>query len=254
MRRRTVRDLSVLASMVLLSAALLLAGHLVARDLDPVTLPSRELTPALLERLTVLMLGFLGAATLLWLLLSALLSVVAALGARLGHHRLEARIRRILPGFLSRLGVAAVGGSILLAAPAQAAVPQGQTAGLATSQDETQPAAGWATQPENPGDASGQEQQPPAVLSPGWFPQRISLPLQRMLGAATRTSPEVVVHPGDTLWSIAARHLDRDATAGDIADAWPRWYAANRDAIGPDPDRLAVGLVLSPPDPGGSRR
>ena len=249
MRKETPRDLAVFMSMSLLSTALLFGGHLVARSLDPGALPSMDLTPALLERLTGLVLGFLGAATLLWLLLSILLSLVAALGSRMGHHRLDVRIRRLLPGFLSRLGVAAVGGSILLATPAQAAVPPGQAA----SQHAVPPVAGLAAQPEGPGDASGHAQSPPAVLSPGWFPQRISLPLQRMLGAATRTSPEVVVNPGDTLWSIAARHLDPDATAGDIADAWPRWYAANRETIGPDPDKLAVGLVLSPPDPGDSR-
>ncbi|MGL3804968.1 LysM peptidoglycan-binding domain-containing protein [Paeniglutamicibacter sp. R2-26] len=249
MHTTSVRDLAAFLSMALLSSVLLCGGHLVARSLDPGALRSMELTPALLERLTGLMLGFLGAATLLWLLLSTLLSLVAALGARTGHHRLDARIRRLLPGFLSRLGVAAVGGSILLATPAQAAVPPGQTA----SQGAVLPVARPAAQSEGPGDALGQAQSPPALLSPGWFPQRISLPLQRMLGAATRTLPDVVVHPGDTLWSIAARHLGPDATDGDIADAWPQWYAANRETIGPDPDRLGVGLVLSPPDPGDSR-
>ena len=99
-----------------------------------------------------------------------------------------------------------------------------------------------------PGTAPDAAADESTVLSPGWLPHRISLPLQRLLGGGTRTSQEVVVRPGDTLWSIAARHLDPEATAGDIAESWPQWYAANRELIGPNPDRLAVGLVLTEPE------
>jgi resuscitation-promoting factor RpfA len=59
----------------------------------------------------------------------------------------------------------------------------------------------------------------------------------------------VVVHRGDTLWSIAAEHLGPQATLQDVADAWPRWYAANRTVIGPDPDLLLPGQQLSAPAP-----
>jgi resuscitation-promoting factor RpfA len=57
----------------------------------------------------------------------------------------------------------------------------------------------------------------------------------------------VVVAPGDSLWSIAERHGEPDAAAADVAVAWPRWYAANRHVIGPDPDLLQVGTVLRVP-------
>ena len=50
----------------------------------------------------------------------------------------------------------------------------------------------------------------------------------------------VVVRPGDSLEGIA-RQLYGDA------GAWPQIYAANRDAIGPDPNRLEVGLELTLP-------
>jgi hypothetical protein len=62
-------------------------------------------------------------------------------------------------------------------------------------------------------------------------------------------SGEVVVHRGDTLWSIAAAHLGPYGDARSIAAEWPRWYAANRDLIGDDPDLLTVGARLRPPDP-----
>lgn len=58
---------------------------------------------------------------------------------------------------------------------------------------------------------------------------------------------EVVVAPGDTLWSLAAESLGPDASAAEIAAEWPRWHAANRDVIGPDPDQLTVGMVLERP-------
>jgi hypothetical protein len=57
----------------------------------------------------------------------------------------------------------------------------------------------------------------------------------------------VVVRPGDSLWTIAADHLDRDAGTAQVAASWPRWYAANASAIGADPDMLAVGTVLVVP-------
>ena len=69
-------------------------------------------------------------------------------------------------------------------------------------------------------------------------------------GAADGSSDEadhVVVHRGDSLWSIAARHLGEQATDADVADAWPRWYAANRELIGEDPDLLLPGQVLVVP-------
>ena len=65
------------------------------------------------------------------------------------------------------------------------------------------------------------------------------------LGAAL--IEEVAVRRGDTLWSIAARHLDPDARADDIARAWPLWWQANRAVIGADPDLILPGQVLHPP-------
>jgi len=50
----------------------------------------------------------------------------------------------------------------------------------------------------------------------------------------------LVVRPGDSLAGIA-RQLYGDAAA------WPQIYAANRAAIGPDPNHLEVGLELTLP-------
>ncbi|KGN37072.1 LysM peptidoglycan-binding domain-containing protein, partial [Knoellia aerolata] len=72
-----------------------------------------------------------------------------------------------------------------------------------------------------------------------------------LLGArgAAGTADEVVVHRGDSLWSIAARHLGPDASAAEIDRSWRRWFALNRDRVGPDPDLILPGQVLRVPGP-----
>lgn len=57
----------------------------------------------------------------------------------------------------------------------------------------------------------------------------------------------VLVAPGDTLWSIAARSLGPAAHDGEIAVAAGRWYLENREVIGPDPDLIRPGQRLVAP-------
>jgi hypothetical protein len=58
---------------------------------------------------------------------------------------------------------------------------------------------------------------------------------------------EIVVRAGDSLWTLAARRLGPGASDAEIAAAWPRLYAANRAAIGTDPDLIHPGQRLLPP-------
>ncbi|MBO9705650.1 MAG: hypothetical protein J7474_09090, partial [Arthrobacter sp.] len=95
----------------------------------------------------------------------------------------------------------------------------------------------------------------PGSLDPGWTPSA-GLPEAGHLAAGPRRSPathpsaprEVEVRSGDSLWILAARELGLEATDVEIARYWPRWYAANRDVIGGDPNRLLPGTVLTVPD------
>ncbi|MHB1615065.1 MAG: LysM peptidoglycan-binding domain-containing protein [Actinomycetes bacterium] len=96
---------------------------------------------------------------------------------------------------------------------------------------------------------------PPSL--PSWTPDRpaasslADAATAILVPAASRPtssmSDEVVVHRGDTLWTLAARHLGPTATPGEIARAWPRWYQANRQLIGPDPGLIYPGERLTVP-------
>ena len=60
-------------------------------------------------------------------------------------------------------------------------------------------------------------------------------------------APVVVVHRGDTLWAIAARHLGGRPSDTQIDASWRTWYAANRAVIGNDPNLILPGQQLRPP-------
>lgn len=70
--------------------------------------------------------------------------------------------------------------------------------------------------------------------------------------AAPPAGTHVMVR-GECLWHIASDRLlaqhGRTPTDDEVADATQAWWQANADVIGPDPDRLLPGQVLSPPDP-----
>ena len=64
----------------------------------------------------------------------------------------------------------------------------------------------------------------------------------------SKAQPRVVrVERGDTLWSIAARDLGRDASSAEIASAASLWHQANQAVIGPDPDLIFPHQQLTPP-------
>lgn len=102
-------------------------------------------------------------------------------------------------------------------------------------------------------------------VDPGWRapapppvpPPTVAVPADPLLLDGRRAVPDertlVTVRRGDTLWDLAARHLGPQATDAEIAAEWPRWYAANREAVGDDPDLLLPGRQLQAPGDGGNR-
>ena len=73
-------------------------------------------------------------------------------------------------------------------------------------------------------------------------PARPSAPL-----ASPATKP-VVVHTGDSLWSIARAELPSDGRSdAAVAASWPRWWRTNYAQIGDNPNAIHPGQQLTPP-------
>ncbi|HET7800123.1 MAG TPA: LysM domain-containing protein [Humibacillus xanthopallidus] len=109
-----------------------------------------------------------------------------------------------------------------------------------------------------PGSAASQRADTPSDATPGFRPTR-PLPSHDGVGSSLLAPPPrpdvaaldtVTVRRGDSLWSIAARHLTAGASDAEVARAWPRWFAANRAVIGEDPDLIRPGMQLVPPREG----
>lgn len=168
---------------------------------------------------TVLVTGCASAAMLslgwLWVLVS-LLTLDAALGRR--------RRRPGVPRLLRRAVLAACGlgvmSSLSLPASAGSSPPPSPLTGLAVPDRTTD--TRWV-----------------GHLATGDPPAR---PL-----AADRF---VVVAAGDSLWSLAVAHLPNGAATAAVDAHWRAIHAANRAAIGADPDLIRPGLRLQlPPVP-----
>lgn len=59
--------------------------------------------------------------------------------------------------------------------------------------------------------------------------------------------PTVVVQPGDCLWELARRHAPGATSDLDVARLTRAWHETNRAVIGPDPDVVHPGQVLTVP-------
>jgi nucleoid-associated protein YgaU len=181
-------------------------------------------------------------AVLCWLSAGLLLSLAAQ--ARRQDGRLDRLARAITPLAVRRLaalllGAGLVGAPVVLALPAQA----DRTVTTATAQ---------ASPAEPPVDVPALERWTPDRPAPPVVSPRhpVAEPLALLVSRphpGRTVSDHVVVRRGDTLWDIAARALGTGASDADIAASWPRWHAANRSTIGPDPDLILPGQLLRPP-------
>jgi nucleoid-associated protein YgaU len=171
-------------------------------------------TDALLAEVSATLLWFVAA----WLALGIVATLLASTPGLAGR-LFGAASRRLLPAAVRRIVAGSAGLGVLLApvpaAIATSAAPIGQPVAAAL------PAPVW-----------------PGAASPVHRPDPPPAPAKR----------SVRVRPGDSLWLIAAHRLGPNARPADVAAAWPRWYAANRDVIGADPDLIRPGQLLTPPD------
>jgi hypothetical protein len=129
--------------------------------------------------------------------------------------------RLVLPASVRTASGLALGIGLVVAAPAALAAPAAVPSAVAV--------------PDWPAGEPG----PATPAPPDWPP-----------GAATPTPTGHVVAPGDCLWRIVEQRLAASGnppTDAAVAHGVDRWWSANADVIGPDPDLIRPGQVLLPP-------
>lgn len=174
-------------------------------------------------------------ALLAWITLVLVGTALAALPGAVGRASSQV-VGAITPAAVRRtarlaLGVAVAAGPVALTAgPAAAYSPSGPVATQAAADPADLPLIERPTRPD----------QTPRPAAP------VNSPSPTTDSPVEPPTP-VVVQPGDSLWTIAARHLGPGASDAQIAAAWPRWYEANRDVIGDDPNLIVPGATLTPP-------
>lgn len=220
--------------------------------------------PSTLDEVVTTVTAALGVLVAVWLGLGFVVAALAHLPGRVGSwaDRLAGGVSPEVTRRLAAALVGAVVGTVACPSPAvgAAAPPPGFTVTTGESIERTPapdlPGPGFGVTVRST--ASTPEERTP---SPGWTPTRPAKrpqaptelvsagrrPAGSVSPAASAGAAEVVVVRGDSLWAIAARHLGPGATDAEVAREWPRWYVANRDTIGADPDLLLPGQVLRVP-------
>ena len=184
--------------------------------------------PASLDEALAQGAALVGSACLGWLWLVTGLTVLEAVDlgthARLG---CPTGLRRLV---LAACGVALAGG---LAGPAQATDP-----GDSAARDRGAHVVAGLALPER---TTG-------VTAPVRPVQATAQATAEATAAAREVQEPVVVAPGDSLWSVAARLLPATASDVEVAALWRRIYAANRVLIGEDPGLIRPGQRLVVPE------
>ncbi|QTE30288.1 LysM peptidoglycan-binding domain-containing protein [Pengzhenrongella sicca] len=206
--------------------------------------PARPAEALRIDQLVELGVLAAGVAIACWLALGAAVAVGCAVSQAFGRTWSggERFVARRAPALVRRLLVLAVGAGVGASA---AIVPAG-------AQDVAPPAdLGWAvTLPTGPAidqTAAAPASQPAPAPAPASAPPTAVAPDAVVAPQAVVAPEVVVVRPGDSLWRIAAESLPAGASPAEIAAAWPRWYAANRSTVGPDPGRIHPGQELTAP-------
>ncbi|MEO8222619.1 MAG: hypothetical protein ABI563_17750 [Specibacter sp.] len=273
MKRQTRADLAMTAAVLFLGASLVFSGTSLLR-LHWQTIESAQ--PLDLAELLGVAGAGAGIALLCWWLLAMACACVAAVAHARGAAKVAAFAAACSPAFMRRV-VGAVLGLNLLAAPLLAAAAAPGVDPLWRA-DTVVSSAGPSTPAPNPaGPTTTADPLPPVLaqpLEPQWVPRAPATAPDLLVRPSTRPAPgsagaknttggtppaspstkepdssslEVVVKNGDSLWTIVAAALGPFSTDVEVAQAWPRWYSANRDTIGADPNYILPGQVLHAP-------
>ncbi len=164
----------------------------------------------------------------------------------------------LVPALVHRGTAVVLGVTLAAGAPAASPAVDAIDPGWRPTTPITTTTTGQAAAPVRSDPATPTDPVEPAP-DPGWRPtatppvpaRTVAEPIDPVLLSGARQPADervlVTVRRGDTLWDLAARGLGSTASDAEIAAEWPRWYAANRDVVGADPDLLVPGQQLVPP-------
>ena len=236
-----------------------------------VTTPQALVDAAGVDALLVPVAAAAGWACWGWGVLGLVLTALSALPGAAGRTA-DLLLVAVLPAGARRLAAMAVGltvgaGAPLLAVPTaslpatvaltaaadQRPVPDGSSSPTVTGS----PVPDWPTsRAEDPTgaveDPSGRAREDGSAggVPPDWP----GPPTTPTTAPTAPTADQHVVRRGDCLWDIAADWLteqrrDTPVSDADVLAAVHTWWRTNAAVIGPDPDLLLPGQVLSAPDP-----
>jgi nucleoid-associated protein YgaU len=205
----------------------LLGWALTVLSPDPSTIatafvaPQRTVDSAGPDALVLAGIGLLCWAAWLWGALGLALTAASAVPGVLGAAA-RAGVRLVLPAAARRVAAVTLGLGLGIGTPLLAPPPLAEAA-------------------------------PPPVTVPDWPVSGSSPPAQPAPDWPATSAPGThVVNRGDCLWRVAEARLrqesGRSPRTADVAAATQAWWAANAAVIGPDPDLLLPGQVLSAPD------
>lgn len=260
--RRCITGIMVSLLVGVVAAWILAVAWLAARA--SVTAPGPASADELLALTTATLAIVIGA----WLVLGTTLEVLSHVPGRIGRiaqvwaDRLTPALARRVVAFVLGVGMGVAGGPTQAVAGARSVVADSSVAdpGFAPTRPAPdlpflEPGFVPATGGHHSSPSPKRSTNPgftPEPAGPGFTPTaprvRPQIDPDLIGGRVSSTSEsEVVVHRGDSLWSIAARHLGARASDAEIAQAWPQWFDLNRDQIGADPDLILPGQILRVP-------
>lgn len=204
---------------------------------------------ASVDELVIAMSAAAALVLLLWVAMGLLASVLAALPGPIGNLGRRAR-DAIAPEAVRRCAALLLGVAVVSACgPGGAAAAEVGTVRLLVEEVSSPAPAPLWVQPAAAAPAPAPA--PTPAPAPAWTPVPVrDLPPVTLTAPRPVAEPErpvVTVHRGDTLWDLAAAHLSPEATDGEIAASWHRWWEENRHVIGTDPDHILPGQVLTVP-------
>ncbi|MFD2082039.1 LysM domain-containing protein [Actinopolymorpha cephalotaxi] len=230
------------------------------------------------DALLVFVVAVLAWACFAWLALGTVLMALSALPGAIGA-ACGSLAERVTPAFYRRaarvaLGLSVAAGPVLGSLPANAATVDQPTQAAAAAQmlpgldrpgtiDSQLPGGIQLPDLDRPGGTNIRDAQlpmpdRPSSVSSGRIgfdraglpnPDRPATadPVTRAPVRGADSQQQVVVKRGDNLWNIAKQHLPENAGNAEINREWHRWYDANRQVIGDNPDLIQPGQILTPP-------